>query len=81
MSDELRVTVVVTGLGRAADSNAGKATNTAVSSRHDGALDYQKLDRPTVLRKQNTNTKPAAEPMQDIEYLDIPAFLRRQEEA
>lgn len=80
MSDELRVTVVVTGLGRAADANAAKNTASSFAAKNDNTLDYQKLERPTVLRKQHSTLKTAAEPMQDIEYLDIPAFLRRQEE-
>ncbi len=82
MSDELRVTVVVTGLGRPnATGDAGKITTTsAINNRVENAFDYQKLDRPTILRKQNNNTKQPTEPLQDIEYLDIPAFLRRQGE-
>lgn len=82
MSDELRVTVVVTGLGRPATTgDAGKiTTNAAINNRSENAYDYQKLDRPTILRKQNNNIKQPTEPMQDIEYLDIPAFLRRQGE-
>lgn len=83
MSDELRVTVVVTGLGRPSvggETGASKITTTQINGRTDGAFDYQKLDRPAILRKQNNAAKPVTEPLQDIEYLDIPAFLRRQNE-
>jgi cell division protein FtsZ len=75
MSDELRVTVVVTGLGKITDSPV-TLTNA------EDVPDYQKLERPTILRKQATATKTSGEPLNanDIDYLDIPAFLRRQEE-
>jgi cell division protein FtsZ len=44
-------------------------------------MDYQQLDRPTVIRKRGIMAKPLSETtMQDVDYLDIPAFLRRQEE-
>ncbi len=49
----------------------------------DGSLDYHQLERPTVLRKQGTvmSSKSTADStITDIEYFDIPAFLRRQEE-
>jgi cell division protein FtsZ len=73
---ELRVTLVVTGLGLS-DMPMKFVENT----RLDGTLDYQQLERPTVMRKQGTSVKPAPEAAQDMNYLDIPAFLRRQEEA
>ncbi len=93
MTDELRVTVVVTGLGR--PNSLGGAFETAVphsaaqllkSTRSDGTLDYNQLDRPTYMRNDKTRRAPeeaAAEEAhreKDIEYFDIPAFLRRQEE-
>jgi len=76
MNDELRVTVVVTGLGKITDSPV------KLSSAEE-TPDYQKLERPTILRKQAATTKTPAEALNanDIDYLDIPAFLRRQEEA
>ncbi len=78
MSDEMRVTVVVTGLGQGQESGRLSA-----SIKADGSLDYEKLERPTVMRKQTPATaaaKPSLETEKDMEYLDIPAFLRRQEE-
>ncbi|MES2998290.1 MAG: cell division protein FtsZ [Pseudomonadota bacterium] len=80
MSDELRVTIVVTGLGVVYASQGG---GTALTRSADGSLDYHQLERPTVLRKQGatTSSKPVIDSSaSDIEYLDIPAFLRRQEE-
>ncbi|HEY7884792.1 MAG TPA: cell division protein FtsZ [Cellvibrionaceae bacterium] len=81
LSDELRVTVVATGLGSLMDTKA-KTTKVVVDNtrRADGQLDYAELDRPTVMRNrggQAASARPA--PAQDMEeYLDIPAFLRRQ---
>ncbi|WP_049723580.1 cell division protein FtsZ [Gilvimarinus polysaccharolyticus] len=80
LKDELRVTVVATGLGVA--EQAAKAPTKVVidnTRRADGQLDYSALDRPTVLRKaggQAASAAPAVD--KDMEYLDIPAFLRRQ---
>ncbi len=82
MTDELRVTVVVTGLGadqvRAAET-VGTRTNRGV--RNDGTVDYNQLDRPTFMRNQEPKKVHEVEEFRekDIDYLDIPAFLRRQE--
>jgi len=85
MSEELRVTVVVTGLGQTGASSAAhlKAVrNNAM--RSDGTVDYHQLDRPAYLRHQEPTRKVENiedhQPNKDVEYLDIPAFLRRQEE-
>lgn len=94
MTDEMRVTVIVTGLGNAnkqktmvaAAHNKSKTFESVL--RTDGSFDYQQLERPAVMRKQNNQPttgqaapKPATEQnLPDIDYLDIPAFLRRQEE-
>ena len=90
MTDELRVTVIVTGLGgEARGRQQQKTMNTSKSRlsdslRSDGSFDYQQLDRPAVMRKQANNTvtttKNTADSVPDVDYLDIPAFLRRQEE-
>ncbi|RRJ85341.1 cell division protein FtsZ [Aestuariirhabdus litorea] len=79
MEDELKVTVVATGLGAAVERPVKVVDNT----RKDGSVDYQKLDRPTVMRNQalvNGANAVKAEHMQseNMDYLDIPAFLRRQ---
>jgi cell division protein FtsZ len=80
MSDELRVTVIVTGLGQERDNNNAKV-RLMETTRKDGTMDYQQLDRPAVIRKQASTSKPASSDVPDVDYLDIPAFLRRQEEA
>jgi cell division protein FtsZ len=80
MSDELRVTIVVTGLGR--DQEGVTVPKMSESTRADGTLDYHHLERPTIMRKQGAAQRVVASPetRPDIDYLDIPAFLRRQEE-
>ena len=83
LDEEMRVTVVATGIGAPespkvvvdnAPRQAARATTAA------GAVDY---DRPTVLRRQAAGAGVAegqrsAAPLGDLDYLDIPAFLRRQ---
>jgi cell division protein FtsZ len=80
LHDELRVTVVATGLDGAI--KAEEPALKVVSPNDNGELDYRKLDRPTVIR-QNPTKKPdfgrrSAPEEMDLELLDIPAFLRRQ---
>ncbi len=86
MSDELRVTVVATGLGAAKEQEkpAGKTKVVVDNTRrkNTGEVDYSSYERPTVMRQnaqaagQAAATAPATE--KELEYLDIPAFLRRQ---
>ena len=79
LSGDLRVTVVATGLGTQAQELAKEdSVKLVVSKDNNGEVDYGQLDRPTVIRN-----KVAAEKYKDtgdsnMEYLDIPAFLRRQ---
>ncbi len=76
MHDELRVTVVATGLGRGAESVAEQPVKLVVNKqKHD--VDY---DRPTVLRNKAGSAEVTTDKAADnsMEYLDIPAFLRRQ---
>jgi cell division protein FtsZ len=73
MSGEMRVTIVATGLGQIARDDAARVQlvkNVAVG-------DYKEFDRPTVIRNQNQE-KDLKNVENDSEYLDIPAFLRRQ---
>lgn len=82
MSDELRVTVVVTGLGRQGEKIIDPKVKITDTTKRDGTVDYHKLERPTVMRNQPQEVKdiPAGEFDKNMEYLDIPAFLRRQED-
>jgi cell division protein FtsZ len=90
MSNELRVTVVATGLGMVgqattpAPKEVAKPAATKVvidnTRRSSGQIDYSALDRPAHLRANASSHAVAAAPLadKDLEYLDIPAFLRRQ---
>ena len=93
MRDELHVTVVATGLGakiekpvKVIDNTMQTAAQTPPPSQQPARQDapsvnYRDLDRPTVMRNQaHAGTAAAAKlnPQDDLDYLDIPAFLRRQ---
>ncbi|MFO7704405.1 MAG: cell division protein FtsZ, partial [Halopseudomonas sp.] len=89
LRDELRVTVVATGLGAKTDKPVKVIDNTSAnsaSSRQQSAEgmapNYRDLDRPTVMRNTGQGNSAAAarlnQPAEDLDYLDIPAFLRRQ---
>ena len=43
-----------------------------------GEVDYGRLDRPTVIRNQLTAEQRLQQADGDMDYLDVPAFLRRQ---
>ncbi len=73
MNDELRVTVVATGLGKAEEKPVK-----LVHKNSNGAVDYAQYERPTIIRNKATPDRAAARADEDMEYLDIPAFLRRQ---
>lgn len=89
MTNELRVTVVATGLGIAKAAAAAKEAKPAPTKVIDNTrrpavppVDYAALDRPAHLRANahSSNAAALAAPLGDkeLEYLDIPAFLRRQ---
>jgi len=80
MGEELKVTVVATGLGEDDLPNV-VVDNTIAQQALDGQVDYAKLDRPAFARNQTSvprNNLAEAQDTQDLDYLDIPAFLRRQ---
>jgi cell division protein FtsZ len=97
LTDELRVTIIVTGLEQGVARShptvaaavvpaivkpliveAERAPTPALSE----AIDYSSLDKPTLVRQQQQpKLAPTAAADKDLEYLDIPAFLRRHEEA
>jgi cell division protein FtsZ len=74
MSGEMRVTIVATGLGHAIREEVPRVK--AVQDTGNSRLDYKDFERPTVIRNRGSNTNVAVN--QDPDYLDIPAFLRRQ---
>jgi len=106
LRDEVRVTVIVTGLGRKQAAAALKmpAIETIKKPVEPQPVveEYESFDKPTIMRKQATMPIPTPAPAataapspsyqaaqrvasgadngHDIDYLDIPAFLRRKEE-
>ncbi len=89
MGNELRVTVVATGLGEMILAPQQIATELEdipsvrllnVGKESSGAVDYSAMERPTVIRKDPKAAQAFVDAAkeQDMEYLDIPAFLRRQ---
>jgi cell division protein FtsZ len=84
MKDELRVTVVATGLGNPQVMAAPVPEQPKVKlveKTSDGEPDYRQLERPTALRNSKRAVGAdfnAPNYDTDLEYLDIPAFLRRQ---
>jgi len=86
MTNELRVTVVATGLGpitssAAKETKAPAPTKVIVdNTRRSAPADYV-VERPAGSLRANSQASAAlAAPLGDkeLEYLDIPAFLRRQ---
>jgi cell division protein FtsZ len=76
VGDELRVTVVATGLDQGAVAREQHGMK-LVKPESNGEIDYKRLDRPTVIRNQALE-QPVNPLDADPDYLDIPAFLRRQ---
>jgi cell division protein FtsZ len=83
MSEEIKVTVVATGLGGAAAKVplqiVEQTTKPAVSADSDVEPDYREFERPPAMRasRQAAGGQSAAASAGE-EYFDIPAFLRRQ---
>ena len=74
---ELRVTMVATGLGK--DKVLADVPPVAVKPESDGEIDYKKLERPTAIRQKVVgDTVEVPDDKDSMEYLEIPAFLRRQ---
>jgi len=79
LGDEMRVTVVATGLG----GNQVLPKKVVDNTEHE-ETDYKQLDRPAVMRNRPAADRGAAMKQAagaetaDMDYLDIPAFLRRQ---
>lgn len=92
MTEEVRVTVVATGLGldgRAIEPAPTKVVVDNTRKPIETPKDYRELDKSPALRAGNkqpaqaqAKAAPAAQPGlqddKDMGYLDIPAFLRRQ---
>jgi len=78
--DEIKVTVVATGMGL--PSVQAKATVKSMQTNMSGAVDYSGFDAPPSTRQSRQENREARtlsqQPKGDLDYLDIPAFLRRQ---
>ena len=79
LNNEIRVTVVATGLG----SEHARPTKIVDNTERDINADYRRLDKPTIMRnRQSSGRAPlvakAVGADADMDYLDIPAFLRKQ---
>ena len=87
LGDDLRVTVVATGLGEPIRSSsfheqpirlvANGPTGQPESSRLDG-MAVEEVNRDRDQRIANVENKDLFERQKDIDYLDIPSFLRTQ---
>lgn len=80
MGDGIKVTVVATGMGEPATVSAPVKL---VQKATTGEINYDVLDKPTVIRQNKPETRETrfgAQPKNDmdLDYLDVPAFLRRQ---
>ncbi len=95
LQDELRVTVVATGLGRKEEATETQVPRLVETDVVDSGTageqtqpkpDYRDLESPTAIRRghmKSEGTRSAAkrsgtQQQADLEYLDIPAFLRSQ---
>jgi len=82
LGDEIKVTVVATGMGLPR-AQVIRATDRLMQKAAAGEINYGALDKPTVMRQNRLEareTRFGAQPKKemDLDYLDIPAFLRRQ---
>jgi cell division protein FtsZ len=80
MGAELKVTVVATGMGEKQKTVTPIKLVQKVAA---GEVNYDQLEKPTVIRNRldsGRETRFGAQPRNDadLEYLDVPAFLRRQ---
>ena len=77
MTDQIRVTVVATGLGQAAANAESPMRIVRQPIEKSSEPNYHGFDKPTVQRKRAVGDGLEETGLQE-ELLDIPAFLRRQ---
>jgi cell division protein FtsZ len=80
MSNNIRVTVVATGLGQPIAKQAVPPIHVVepmVQQNEAAEPNYREFERPTTVRQQAA-AEPAAPAQPEFDLLDIPAFLRRQ---
>ncbi|TNG02251.1 MAG: cell division protein FtsZ [Gammaproteobacteria bacterium] len=83
MHEELRVTVVATGISDSGISEEQGLKLVTVNKTPE--IDYNEMEKPPAMREKSVTDEKVVEPEQDkaastgkYDYLDIPAFLRRQ---
>ncbi len=81
LRDELRVTVVATGLGSPVNRQQSKPLSIVISKtgtdNEPMMVDYTELEQPAVMRRRR-DAQVEAMKQSGVELLDIPAFLRKQ---
>lgn len=75
MRDELRVTIVATGLGQ---GQKRQQPFQVLRTGTTGTMDYEALDTPTVIRNRRSQQTEPVRAEAGLQHLDIPAFLRKQ---
>lgn len=85
LGDNLRVTMVATGLGSPVNRQQQKPLQVVKTGTDPAPLtmptlepDYAALDAPAVIRRRNRDATIEAMKQSGVEMLDIPAFLRKQ---
>lgn len=82
VTDELRVTVVATGIGAAGSREHLKVVEKLPPKNKDGSINYDDLDIPPAMRgrkrEEDGSRRGTTKESPTPEYLDIPAFLRHQ---
>jgi cell division protein FtsZ len=84
LEDQLRVTIVATGLGKPTARQQSKPQALTVVAQKTGTdnhgidVDYDVLEQPAVIRRRNRDATVEAMRQSGVDMLDIPAFLRKQ---
>ena len=89
LKDELHVTVVATGLGsKEAQSSSDDAAEKVQTAKKEEAVKRpaekasaapaEKRERPAAVKRPSGGSRPRTKTEGDMDYLDVPAFLRRQ---
>lgn len=82
LGEDLSVTVVATGLGAQKELKVVRGGQTPTTAR--GEPNYREMERPTVERQRpaaqraSGRAAPAVNTAEDLDFIDIPTFLRRQ---
>jgi cell division protein FtsZ len=88
LDDQMRVTVVATGLRSTSVQSGprGLVVDNQPPRKAGGDLDYGRLDQPTINRRSTGSSAVGGSTARDMQacteaegdYLDVPAFLRKQ---